>query len=73
MHYSIRRTNFKTTDQEEAIAEVVCVYLAYHGLDNRSRARTERAYREMLEQVLSETKICNYVSYGGIRLEVSKV
>lgn len=73
MHFSIRRTNFKTTDKEDAIAEVVRVYLDYYELDNRSRTRIERIYREMLEQVLSETKIFSYVSYGGVRLEVSKV
>lgn len=73
MHFSIRRTKFKTTDKEEAIAEVVRVYLDYYKLDNRSRTRIERVYREMLERVLLETKTFSYVSYGGIRLEVSKV
>ncbi|WP_259771484.1 hypothetical protein [Lactococcus lactis] len=52
MHFSIRRTNFKTTDKEDAIAEVVRVYLDDYELDNRSRTRIERIYREMLEQVL---------------------
>ncbi|MGX7011029.1 hypothetical protein [Lactococcus cremoris] len=73
MHFSIRRINFKTTDKEDAIAEVVRVYLDYYELDNRSRTRIERIYREMLEQVLSERQIFSYVSYGGVRLEVSKV